>query len=199
MPRASGRSQHEGVNGGRPRLNRRRRSPYAKAEIKRLGARGGAGPSLSKRRRQGLGQSPDRRAALVERALARMTHMTSLDGSFWVSLSAPRGANGAAKAEAGYPPYNVDLLEGEPEALRITLAVAGFAPDQLEVSTERTANFPFAASRARSSLATFSIAASPRGNSSEAFAWQAGLRSARRSFKTAFSSSSSPARAKRNG
>ena len=62
--------------------------------------------------------------------------MTLLDGSFWVSLSAPRGANGAAKAEAGYPPYNVELLEGEPEALRITLAVAGFAPDQLEVSTE---------------------------------------------------------------
>jgi HSP20 family molecular chaperone IbpA len=65
-----------------------------------------------------------------------MTRMTLLDGSFWVSLSAPRGANGAAKAEAGYPPYNVELLEGEPEALRITLAVAGFTPDQLEVSTE---------------------------------------------------------------
>ncbi len=65
-----------------------------------------------------------------------MTRMTLLDGSFWVSLSAPRGGNGAAKAEAGYPPYNVELLEGEPEALRITLAVAGFAPDQLEVSTE---------------------------------------------------------------
>jgi HSP20 family molecular chaperone IbpA len=65
-----------------------------------------------------------------------MTRMTLLDGSFWVSLSAPRGANGAAKAEAGYPPYNVELVEGEPEALRITLAVAGFAPDQLEVSTE---------------------------------------------------------------
>jgi HSP20 family molecular chaperone IbpA len=64
-----------------------------------------------------------------------MSRVTLLDGSFWVSLSAPRGAN-AAKAEAGYPPYNVELLEGEPEALRITLAVAGFAPDQLEVSTE---------------------------------------------------------------
>ena len=65
-----------------------------------------------------------------------MSRVTLLDGSFWVSLSAPRGANGTAKAEAGYPPYNVELLEGEPEALRITLAVAGFAPDQLEVSTE---------------------------------------------------------------
>lgn len=65
-----------------------------------------------------------------------MSRVTLLDGSFWVSLSAPRGTNGAAKAEAGYPPYNVELLEGKPEALRITLAVAGFAPDQLEVSTE---------------------------------------------------------------
>jgi HSP20 family molecular chaperone IbpA len=65
-----------------------------------------------------------------------MPRMTLLDGSFWVSLSAPRGPSGAAKAEAGYPPYNVELLPGEPEALRITLAVAGFAPDQLEVSTE---------------------------------------------------------------
>ena len=65
-----------------------------------------------------------------------MSRVTLLDGSFWVSVSAPRGANGAAKAETGYPPYNVELLEGEPEALRITLAVAGFAPDQLEVSTE---------------------------------------------------------------
>src|SRR5262245_54093195 len=67
-----------------------------------------------------------------------MSRVTLLDGSFWVSLSAPRGANGAAKAEAGYPPYNVELPEGEPEALRITLAVAGFAPDQLEVSTENS-------------------------------------------------------------
>jgi len=65
-----------------------------------------------------------------------MPRVTLLDGSFWVSLAAPRGANGGAKGETGYPPYNVELLEGEPEALRITLAVAGFAPDQLEVSTE---------------------------------------------------------------
>ena len=41
----------------------------------------------------------------------------------------------AAKAAAeSYPPYNVeDLADGR---LRITLAVAGFAPDQLEVSVE---------------------------------------------------------------
>jgi HSP20 family molecular chaperone IbpA len=41
----------------------------------------------------------------------------------------------AAKAAAeSYPPYNVeDLGEG---SLRITLAVAGFSPDQLDVSIE---------------------------------------------------------------
>lgn len=40
----------------------------------------------------------------------------------------------AAKAADSYPPYNVeDLGEG---ALRITLAVAGFSPEQLEVTVE---------------------------------------------------------------
>ena len=39
----------------------------------------------------------------------------------------------------GYPPYNIERLartEAEPERLRITLAVAGFTNDQLEVSVE---------------------------------------------------------------
>ncbi len=41
----------------------------------------------------------------------------------------------AAKAAAeSYPPYNVEDLGGG--ALRITLAVAGFSPDQLSVSVE---------------------------------------------------------------
>ncbi|MET0295349.1 MAG: Hsp20 family protein [Phenylobacterium sp.] len=41
----------------------------------------------------------------------------------------------AAKAAAeSYPPYNVEALEDG--ALRITLAVAGFSPDQLSVSVE---------------------------------------------------------------
>jgi HSP20 family molecular chaperone IbpA len=39
----------------------------------------------------------------------------------------------------GYPPYNIERLartEQEPERLRITLAVAGFTRDQLEVTLE---------------------------------------------------------------
>jgi HSP20 family molecular chaperone IbpA len=39
----------------------------------------------------------------------------------------------------GYPPYNIERLprgDNGPEALRITLAVAGFTRDQLEVTLE---------------------------------------------------------------
>jgi HSP20 family molecular chaperone IbpA len=39
----------------------------------------------------------------------------------------------------GYPPYNIERMartEQAPERLRITLAVAGFAEDQLEVTLE---------------------------------------------------------------
>lgn len=39
----------------------------------------------------------------------------------------------------GYPPYNIERIaktDAEPETLRITLAVAGFRRDQLEVTVE---------------------------------------------------------------
>jgi HSP20 family molecular chaperone IbpA len=39
----------------------------------------------------------------------------------------------------GYPPYNIERIAadgGEPEKLRITLAVAGFSHDQIEVTVE---------------------------------------------------------------
>jgi HSP20 family molecular chaperone IbpA len=69
-----------------------------------------------------------------------MSRMTLLDGNLWLSLSAERAQHRSAKAgEPGYPPHNIEvLLGGErgPEALRITLAVAGFGPDELEVSFE---------------------------------------------------------------
>lgn len=46
----------------------------------------------------------------------------------------------AAKTSGdGYPPYNIERLprsEGEAERLRITLAVAGFARDELDVTVE---------------------------------------------------------------
>lgn len=44
------------------------------------------------------------------------------------------------KANDGYPPYNIERLRpsigGEPEKLRITLAVAGFSEDDLDVTVE---------------------------------------------------------------
>jgi HSP20 family molecular chaperone IbpA len=64
--------------------------------------------------------------------------MTLLDGSLWLSLGAPRTQGGGGKAaDGGYPPYNIELLpagDDEPQALRVTLAVAGFSAEELEVS-----------------------------------------------------------------
>ena len=43
------------------------------------------------------------------------------------------------KGADGYPPYNIERCErsdGQPERLRITLAVAGFTRDQLDVTIE---------------------------------------------------------------
>ncbi|MGR6432211.1 Hsp20 family protein [Rhizobium sp. PAMB 3182] len=46
-----------------------------------------------------------------------------------------------SKASDGYPPYNIERISadrrsGDPEKLRITLAVAGFSEDDLDVTTE---------------------------------------------------------------
>ncbi len=44
-----------------------------------------------------------------------------------------------AKASDGYPPYNIECLRGSddaPDRLRITLAVAGFSEEELDVSVE---------------------------------------------------------------
>ena len=41
----------------------------------------------------------------------------------------------------GYPPYNIERQarrDGEPEKLSITLAVAGFGPDELDVTVEES-------------------------------------------------------------
>ncbi|AHK00273.1 MULTISPECIES: Hsp20 family protein [Rhizobium/Agrobacterium group] len=43
-----------------------------------------------------------------------------------------------SKANDGYPPYNIERLPGAedvPERLRITIAVAGFSQDDLDVTT----------------------------------------------------------------
>ncbi len=67
-----------------------------------------------------------------------MPRMTILDGNLWLSLSAGREPRGSAKVGSGYPPYNIELLADD-ETLRITLAVAGFKSEELEVSVEGSA------------------------------------------------------------
>jgi len=50
-----------------------------------------------------------------------------------------RALDRVAKAADGYPPYNIERLARDaqaPERLRITLAVAGFTHEQLEVTVE---------------------------------------------------------------
>jgi len=80
------------------------------------------------------------RQPLKWKGFRSMSRMTLLDGSLWLSLAAPRALSTAGKAgDAGYPPYNIELLpdgDREPQAVRITLAVAGFSADELEVSIE---------------------------------------------------------------
>lgn len=52
-----------------------------------------------------------------------------------------RALDRVAKAADGYPPYNIERLardERNPERLRITLAVAGFTQEQLEVLVENS-------------------------------------------------------------
>lgn len=52
-----------------------------------------------------------------------------------------RALDRVAKAADGYPPYNIERMpreDGQPERLRITLAVAGFAREELDVTVEES-------------------------------------------------------------
>lgn len=70
-----------------------------------------------------------------------MSRLTSLQSPFLLGFDGlERALDRAAKSADGYPPYNIERLpqdEGKPERLRITLAVAGFGPDQIEVTLEK--------------------------------------------------------------
>jgi len=70
-----------------------------------------------------------------------MSRVPSLSSPFLLGFDEiERALDRVAKAPgAGYPPYNIERVprdERDPERLRITLAVAGFTRDQLDVSTE---------------------------------------------------------------
>ena len=69
-----------------------------------------------------------------------MSRVPSLSSPFLIGFDEiERMLDRVAKAADGYPPYNIERVAGDernPERLRITLAVAGFTRDQLEVSVE---------------------------------------------------------------
>ena len=69
-----------------------------------------------------------------------MSRVPSLSSPFLLGFDEiERALDRVAKAADGYPPYNIERLprdERDPERLRITLAVAGFTREQLDVTTE---------------------------------------------------------------
>jgi HSP20 family molecular chaperone IbpA len=69
-----------------------------------------------------------------------MSRLPSLSSPFLLGFDEiERALDRVAKAADGYPPYNIERVacEGKaPERLRITLAVAGFTRDQLDVTVE---------------------------------------------------------------
>jgi HSP20 family molecular chaperone IbpA len=75
-------------------------------------------------------------------ALKTMARIPSLSSPFLLGFDEiERALDRVAKAADGYPPYNIERLarkDGRPERLRITLAVAGFARDELDVTIEES-------------------------------------------------------------
>ncbi len=71
-----------------------------------------------------------------------MSRVPSLSSPFLLGFDEiERVLDRVAKGADGYPPYNIERLPREdnnPERLRITLAVAGFTRDQLDVSVEES-------------------------------------------------------------
>jgi HSP20 family molecular chaperone IbpA len=69
-----------------------------------------------------------------------MSRIPSLSSPFLIGFEQiERALDRVAKGADGYPPYNIERLASDrenPERLRITLAVAGFTLDQLEVTVE---------------------------------------------------------------
>ena len=68
-----------------------------------------------------------------------MTRVPSLSSPFLLGFDEiERALDRVVKGADGYPPYNIERFErsnGQPERLRITIAVAGFSQDDLDVTT----------------------------------------------------------------
>ena len=71
-----------------------------------------------------------------------MSRVPSLSSPFLLGFDEiERALDRVAKAADGYPPYNIERIARDaqkPDRLRITLAVAGFTREQLEVTIEES-------------------------------------------------------------
>ncbi len=71
-----------------------------------------------------------------------MSRISSLSSPFLLGFDEiERVLDRVAKAADGYPPYNIERIARDahsPERLRITLALAGFTRDQLDVTLEES-------------------------------------------------------------
>jgi HSP20 family molecular chaperone IbpA len=71
-----------------------------------------------------------------------LSRVPSLSSPFLLGFDEiERALDRVAKASDGYPPYNIERIpreNGKPERLRITLAVAGFNRDELDVCVEES-------------------------------------------------------------
>src|SRR5579872_1828672 len=88
----------------------------------------------------GVPQGP-RKFKVASRGLCKkMSRVPSLSSPFLLGFDEiERALDRVVKGADGYPPYNIERCEranGQPEKLRITLAVAGFTRDQLDVTIE---------------------------------------------------------------
>jgi HSP20 family molecular chaperone IbpA len=74
------------------------------------------------------------------KGLWSMSRIPSLSSPFLLGFEEiERALDRVAKAADGYPPYNIERIarsERMPECLRITLAVAGFTRNQLDITVE---------------------------------------------------------------
>jgi HSP20 family molecular chaperone IbpA len=77
---------------------------------------------------------------VAHKGFAHMSRVPSLSSPFLLGFDEiERALDRVTKGADGYPPYNIERLARDaeyPERLRITLAVAGFTRDQLDVSIE---------------------------------------------------------------
>src|SRR5262249_39190728 len=88
----------------------------------------------------GAARAPSK--SLQARALRSMSRNPSLSSPFLLGFDEiERVLDGADRGPDGHPPKNIERLPRDgknPERLRITLAVAGFPCDQLDVSVEKS-------------------------------------------------------------